>query len=1341
MRLILLVMTALWLCCGENLAAKEAGPKTWDAVAPPVFSHLTPAQGLPYPVALGLAQDHHGFIWAATPGGLARWDGYQMMTFRHDSKNAQSLPENIVTSVIADQNGLIWLGASSGLISRYDETSQSFTPYSDLDGGFGRPNGLSSDAQGGLWLAGNKGLARLDPETRAWRNESDLPSGEVGSVLIDHEGRVWAGTLNGLMWRDSDQSPFKSVTMPAEARGDIVSALFEDPRGGLWFGTRRGKIGKVDLSGDHKNGLAVLEPGRPSGFRVTAILEPQPGRLWVGDYGGGIRELREDSHHIRQISHIPAVGSSLSDNAVTGLMRDRSGLIWVSTLRGIDRYIPSNQHIMTLVRQGEGGLPGTDVRSVAATGDGKIWLGFRAEGLSLMDSQGDMIKAIPPGAKPGNLPAGVVQAIADSGDGHLWVGMPDALFQIDLVSGRGAAYAPLAGANISALRQDKGGLWAGGSMGLAWIPKDGAAPRIYRFDRTAPDSLTNNGVQAIYRDHAQRLWVGTLHGLNLLEDPEKGTFRHFLNDPDAPESLPSDIISGITEDRFGKIWLATANGIAILDPNREGAARFRRLDSENGLHSGTVLSVIEAGDGGIIAGTGNGLTLIDPQTLEAHTLGPAEGMQIQTFWAGAATRMTDGTSVLGGFGGMAAVRPAPAPSWDFVPPLVITDLRIDGKSRPSSNENVITPKQNGFQVDFAALDFSAADRNLYAYRLEGEDKDWIFTDSRHRTAAYTNLSPGIYHLELRGSNSVGLWAGPSQVLTLRVLPAWYQTIWFRLFVGLSCIITIMGMMRVRRAYYLRRERQLTQQVEAKTWEAEAAKHQALAGEEKARCAMEEAEASARMKSRFLAIIGHEIRTPLNGLLGMLQLLDPATLDRDPRELLTTAKTAGETLRHLVESVLDYGRDNASSEQIAPDSVDIRRLIIETAALMHPQALAKGLFLTITITPDRDIWLRCDQARLARIAINLLGNAIKFTEQGGIAMDVSVVPEGSQARLKIIVTDSGIGISPDLIHSIFGEFVQADDSIAQKFGGMGLGLAISRRMAAQMGGSLSVKSKEGEGSTFFLDILLERGAALADAAVFSPSPSLRVLVIDDDEINQTVAKHLLLHLGHSPTIISNGNQAISSLSAAEFDVVLMDLRMPDMDGMQTTRRIRQWESGQHTRIRILAMTADLTPEILQQCERAGMDGGISKPVQLEKLRRILNRIELPELPLLLHQDLVDTDFLTLQLDILGSHELIRLARLFHRSSRQLLATMEAAAQAGERSVLEGLAHRLRSSAGSLCLSDLSNKAARIQADATLAPLSNLLDQIAHLRQAQQAGLKALGKQARVIAPQPRATPNR
>ncbi|OAN48438.1 hypothetical protein A6A04_20105 [Paramagnetospirillum marisnigri] len=648
----------LWLFGGTALA--DPPPSAWDDVAPPIFRHLTPAEGLPYPVGLAVAQDGQGYIWAATPGGLARWDGYRMTVFRHDDNDPASLPENIVTRLTVDERGRLWLGTVSGIIARYDEAIQGFAVYREQGGGFGRILGMASDRKGGIWVASGQGLAHLDIAGNSWSHEGGVLASEVAGILVDRAGRVWAGSAKGLMMRPGDQGAFQPVAMPPEMEGEVVSALFEDGADTLWFGTRRGRIGRIDALAR----TAVAERAiSASGHRVTSFSEPRPGLLWIGEYGGGIKTLRVGKGSTRTFRHDQRVKFSLGDNSVTEMIKDRSGIIWVSSLRGLHYHIPGNGRVTSIVPSQPDGLPGPDIRSVATASGGRLWLGFRAAGLALLDPVSNVIRTVSPRPGPGGLPEDVVQAVAETSKDIVWAGQTGGLFRVDTTKGEATPYAPLKGSNILVLHHEGRILWAGGSMGLARIGLDGLPQRLYRFDRDNLTSLSDTSVQALFRDRAGRLWVGTQRGLNLMEDAEQGRFRRILHDPDDPQSLPSDIIIDITEDRSGRLWLATANGIGILDPSFDGKPRFRRLNTAGGLPSDTVLSVIEGEDGKIVAGTGKGLCLIDPDTLAVRVLGPAEGSHISTFWAGAAVKMADKTLALGGFGGMTLVRPGGLPLW------------------------------------------------------------------------------------------------------------------------------------------------------------------------------------------------------------------------------------------------------------------------------------------------------------------------------------------------------------------------------------------------------------------------------------------------------------------------------------------------------------------------------------------------------------------------------------------------------------------------------------------------------------------------------------------------------
>jgi CheY-like chemotaxis protein/nitrogen-specific signal transduction histidine kinase len=521
----------------------------------------------------------------------------------------------------------------------------------------------------------------------------------------------------------------------------------------------------------------------------------------------------------------------------------------------------------------------------------------------------------------------------------------------------------------------------------------------------------------------------------------------------------------------------------------------------------------------------------------------------------------------------------------------------------------------------------------------------------------------------------------------------------------------MAAIQGRKAYYLRRERDLARQVEAKTAEV--------------RRAMDAAETANRAKSRFLAVMGHEIRTPLNGLLGILQLLEGSAFGKDARGLLNSAKVAGNTLRTLVESILDYGVEGDEGGGLLISDVNLESLLSETMELVRPQAALKNLTLSLRIEPEHPGNIRSDYARLFRILSNLLGNAVKFTERGSIEVGaVLTSAQDGMAKLTITVTDTGIGIAEHMIDSIFAEFTQVDDSNRRKYGGVGLGLAVSRRIAIRMGGTLSAESRIGQGSCFRLDIPVvvtpeidkveneggKRGAAL------------RVLVVDDDELNRRVAERLLAHLGHRVTVASGGKEALAAAAAAPFDVVLMDLWMPGMDGYETAQGIRALPTIHPGHLRILAMSADLSEETRQRCADTGMDGSLAKPVLLGALREALAASPPLALPL-------DQDFLEEQVDILGPEEMIRLSKMFRRASWTMLHAIDDALAKEDRTALAAIAHRLRSSSGPVGLVTVANYAARIQMDAPEAPLAVLREQVEALRQARLAGLKALSQMAR------------
>jgi len=837
-------LAGLILMIGAGGFARAADAERWARLADLDFQQIAPDNALPNSASpRALAEDGDGFLWIGSENGLARWDGYHFRDYKPDPKISGSLPDNDIQTLHTDEQGRLWIGTGSGGLARYERDQDRFVSYPAGRNGLSDVSveAIADDGAGGLWVGTDGGLDHLEPKTDAIRqfrhsgkDRHSLPDDAVYAILRDRKGALWVGTARGVARQTPGATGFETVPMRAPSgEAPPIRSLAEDSRGRIWIGTLQNGAYLADAMGRAAVPVRETDSLRsgPRTETISTIAQAGPGEVWLGTRDAGIIAVDTGTLHTRRIRHDPLVPSSLPDDIVRCLYRDRAGLIWTGTMLSLTHHDVRQRAVSTMFGASSRRLGISDryVDSVLSMPNGRIWLGLGSGGVDIIDPLGVRVSALRPNPdRPDTaLPKARVVSLALSPSGNVYVGTTQGLYRSDS-SARGVARVVVPqrdpSARVFSLFASPGALWIGGPDGL-WRLNFGVAGVVAHVGHVGADRLTDQRVSTIERGPGG-LWIGTENGLNRLDFRAHTIERILPNFRDAT-ALADGYITCLLTDRRGRLWVGTAAGIDVLESrDARGRPRFRQLGLAQGLPNDDISKLFDDRKGNIWASTDEGLVVVDSKTFAVRALRRAEGLGITYYWINSGATTPAGELLFGGLGGLTAIDPSRLKGWNYHPPVVVTDARVGGLPMPVSRFNggrstepiIVTPEANSLRVEFSALDYSAPERNLYAYRLRGFDTSWIDADVSNRLAAYTNLPPGDYSLELRGSNRDGAWTQTMLAVPIRVLPAWYQTIWFRLVLVLAGLGAVAALVQGRTAYLRRHERELERQVAARTAE-------------------------------------------------------------------------------------------------------------------------------------------------------------------------------------------------------------------------------------------------------------------------------------------------------------------------------------------------------------------------------------------------------------------------------------------------------------------------------------------------------------------------------------------
>ena len=1138
--------------------------------------------------------DKKNNLWAGTMGGglnlfFRETENFRSYRFNPDING--SISSDNIACIFEDKFDKLWIGTGGGGLNLFDRKNDKFIHFQH------NPSDAKSlkndiihdyciDASGIILIGTESGINVIDPTTNTCKDYLDKPGDldqfnkmPIMALCACRSGIIWIGTWRqGLYKLDRVQKKIELYNYnrhdPFSIEGSEIYKIFEDSYRNVWIGTEKGLY---EYLPETNNFMQYYS--EPNNLRslcdnfVRNIFEDRTGVLWIGTNNGGLNKYDLNQKKFVHYTYQPDNPHSLSNTHVFAIYEDPTGVIWIGTREGLNIFDKKRKSFKCFVNNPDNptSISSNSVYSITAGKPNELWLATD-KGLNKLNTRTGIFTAYL--NNPNNINSlnnDVVRVVHYNKSGTLWIGT-----------------------------------WGGGL--------DKFEPDKNKFTHYPVDAsnLTNNVVRAIMEDKEGFLWLGTF-GKGLIKfNPVTEKMIYYKGDPENPNKLRHNNVNFIFQDRNDKIWVGTSGGgISIFDQKSE---IFTTYDVKDGMPSSEATGILEDEHGNFWISTGKGISKFNLATKTFINFDIDDGLQAYVFYMNSCLKSKTGEMYFGGINGFNVFVPDSIKVNPYLPSVIISDFQIFNQSvkvgakyngkvvltEPISETKSIklSYKEYVFSIEFAAMHFASPKKNKYEYILEGFDKEWIKTDATRRFVTYTTLQPGTYNFKVKGTNNDGIYNNSETSLLITILPPYWQTWWFRIGLLLFIIVASYTLYWMRINIMKSRQLELEHKVKERTLElmnanvlleenqeeissqnAELARHrnhlELLVQERTSELekAMKKAEESDRLKSTFLANMSHEIRTPMNAIVGFSSLLKSKLISDEDKELcINTINNNCDALLVLINDLLEISIIEANQVKINKARFEVDLILIELENFFNLKK-EKDIDIHFLNKENKKIILENDFTRFRQVITNLLNNALKFTEKGYIHFGYKIV----ENQVQFFVSDTGIGIDKEEFENIFNPFHKIETDKTKLYKGTGLGLSISRKLVNLMGGGIWLESEVGKGTTFFFSMPYSPLAVTKENLLNQMNQvdtnweDLKIVVAEDEPANFQLIRKILEPSKAMVIWARNGKEAVDYIknnASSRNILVLMDIKMPIMDGIEALKMIRNINKN----IPIIAVTA-------------------------------------------------------------------------------------------------------------------------------------------------------------------------